>query len=245
MLKRILLLFVFVGGTFAGFSQSQPSKAKLGSRPDLPGDLMLHYGVHMLPGASDAMGIKIMPSQSFGLRYLYPIKFGESHFSFHAGLGLDYEKYMPKGDKTLAYGKDTNGDPQLQLVKADSIVGGNASIRKSKYEADYLDIPLEFRWRSRDEFNKGISIAVGGYVGVLFSAKTKIKYREDNQTKKLKNKQNFELNNYRYGVHGRLGLGAFGAYFNYQLSDLFGDKKGPNNGESLTPLSFGLTYNLF
>jgi hypothetical protein len=85
----------------------------------------------------------------------------------------------------------------------------------------------------------------------LINGKTKIKYNQNEQTKKIKRKENFELNQFRYGAHFRIGIAGFGAHFEYDFSELFNPGRGPlNNAEEpqptqMTPFRFGLSFNLF
>jgi hypothetical protein len=44
---------------------------------------------------------------------------------------------------------------------------------------------------------------------VLYDSFTKLKYKEYGETKKLKNKQDYHLTQYRYGLMSRIGLGDF------------------------------------
>ena len=116
---------------------------------------------------------------------------------------------------TLNYGSNPNTEGQVIII--DSVganIIGNGFVEKSKFESNYINIPLEFRFYfNKDKIdNGGFFLAAGGSIGYLISGKTKIKYVENEETKKIKRKENFELNQFRYGAHFRVGVSGFGAY---------------------------------
>ena len=53
-----------------------------------------------------------------------------------------------------------------------------------------------------------------------------MKYKESGETKQLKNKQNFNLTRFRYGVYGKLGIGNFSLFGYYNLTPLFKEGEG-------------------
>jgi hypothetical protein len=83
----------------------------------------------------------------------------------------------------------------------------------------------------------------------LFDSFTKIKYTQDGVTKKLKDKQNYNLNPFRYGVTLRVGAGNFTVYSYYSLSTLFKEGKGPNDGNGaysdITNFTVGISLAAF
>ena len=60
-----------------------------------------------------------------------------------------------------------------------------------------------------------------------YEVKTKVKYEENSQTKKYKNFENYNVPNFRYGVYGRFGVSGISLYYYYSLSEMFENKKGP------------------
>lgn len=60
----------------------------------------------------------------------------------------------------------------------------------------------------------------------MFDSFTKIKYKENGEVKKLKDKQDYNLNKIRYGVSAKIGVGNFSLFGYYNLSDLFKKDKG-------------------
>ena len=110
---------------------------------------------------------------------------------------------------------------------------------------NYIDIPLELRWRLKKyDPKRSLTVTLGGKVGYLFDSKTKVKYDEDGETKKTKQKEKFELSSLRYGAYAKVGFGGFTAFYYYSLSDLFKKDKGPM-GTTMYPMTFGLSLALF
>ncbi len=214
-------------------------------RPDIPGDLMIEFGFNWAQENPPGYGFKTMSSRTFNAYYLYDMNIGESAFSFHPGIGVGTEKYAFDKNITLGYGLDSLGNKEVQFVPLDSIYGDGISYSKSQFNVNYIDIPLELRWISRKyDPKRSLTITLGGKIGVLFDSKTKVKYSEDGETKKTKQKEKFELSQLRYGVYGKIGYGAFSAYYYYSLSELFNKDKGPL-GTTMYPMTFGLSMALF
>ena len=254
-IKHSILFLVFALSSMVAFGQEPTPKntkanrtSKLiqenAGRPDLPGDLMVEFGFNWVQESSP-IGFNTIKSKTFNAYYLYEMNIGESAFSFHPGIGIGTEKYAFEQDLTLGYGFDSLGNEEVQYVALDSIYGIGTSYKKSQINPNYVDIPLEFRWRSRKyDARSSLIITVGGKVGFLFDSKTKVKYTENGETKKTKQKEKFELSTFRYGVYGKLGYGGFSAFYYYSISDLFNEDKGPM-GTTMYPMTFGLSLALF
>ena len=214
-------------------------------RPDIPGDLMIEFGYNWVQEHPPGIGFKTMASRTFNAYYLYDINIGESALSFHPGIGLGTAKYAFADNLTLGNGIDDLGNDQVQFVPLDSIYGQGISYKKSQINANYFDIPIEFRWRSRKyDPKRSFKITAGAKVGVLFDSKTKVKYREDGESKISKQKEGWELSKIRYGVYGKIGIGGFSVFYYYSLSDLFKKDKGPM-ATTMYPMTFGLSLALF
>ncbi|MBM3437128.1 MAG: PorT family protein, partial [Bacteroidetes bacterium] len=101
----------------------------------------------------------------------------------------------------------------------------------------YLDIPLEIRYKSKNDFR----LAVGFKFGFLLRAHTKYKgddYLADNPDDVVykKSKLSF-LEKNRYGFTARIGYKWLNLWGYYQLSTLFQKDYGPE----MYPVSVGIT----
>jgi hypothetical protein len=91
-------------------------------------------------------------------------------------------------------------------------------------------------------------VAIGGRIGYMYDSFTKIKYKEDSETKKLKDKQDYNLTKLRYGVSAKIGLGNFSLFGYYNLTNLFEDGKGPylkNTQKDFPTFTVGISLSSF
>ncbi|MEP2026973.1 MAG: hypothetical protein ABJH98_07090 [Reichenbachiella sp.] len=118
--------------------------------------------------------------------------------------------------------------------------------KKSKLAATYINASLmpmlEFNssgrsrsWNWNRYRNRGFRIGAGMYAGYRIDSWTKIKYSDNGDNKKDKDKGNYYLNNFRYGVKAQVGFRGMDLFFNYDLNDVFATGKGPE----LQAISFG------
>lgn len=232
----LLALLVLVSGAL--FGQEKKKKA---ARPDIPGSFMVDFGFNHAMKEPAEFQQAFWGSRTVNFYYQYPIHFGHSKYSFNPGVGISLERWKFKNEFTLAE-VNTNGDLTYSLVSANTIY---PNVKKSMLVTNYLEAPLEFRYDTNPEdIARSFSVAVGARVGFLFDSFTKIKYKEDGQTKKIKDKQDWGLNPYRYGVYSRVGIGAFNFFCFYNLTTVFQENKGPSN-TGMNSLTFGISLNGF
>ncbi|MEM6697067.1 MAG: outer membrane beta-barrel protein [Bacteroidota bacterium] len=108
----------------------------------------------------------------------------------------------------------------------------DTELRRNKLKTTFIEVPLMLTITPGR--NDNYFISGGVYGGVLVGSKQKIK-SEDGDVNKIKD--DFNLNKFRYGVEGRIGLGPVSFYAQYSLVDLFREDQGPQ----LTPINIGLT----
>jgi len=151
-------------------------------------------------------------------------------------------------------------DPRTRLVKGDNgVVFDQWDVEmqssKSKLTAVYLNahfVPvLDFGYRARkrtydDGFvqkrlryrRNGFRIGAGGYVGTRIDSYQKLVWRGTGHKSKLRERDNFYLENFRYGLRFLLGYGEVDLFVNYDLNSLFAEDRGPE----LNAISFGLSF---
>ncbi len=238
----ILSLFSLTGQAQESTQDDSMIKPKeLRSRPDIPGDVMIELGFNFLLNAPETIKPSFWGSKAVNVYYLFDFPIGKSHFSFHTGLGLGLDKYDFSNPVTLAI-DDNNKTTTISLEDA---IGAGIDFRKSKLAANYVDLPIEFRFLTNpNDANRSFKVALGGRVGVLYSAHTKVVYKTDGQIKKLKDQQGFNLSPIRYGVYGRLGIGNVNLFYNYYLNSLFKSEDGPERTD-VQPMTFGISITGF
>ena len=135
------------------------------------------------------------------------------------------------------------GEEQVEFIEN---TDPNFNFDKSKLSSTYLNASLVpmFGFGRRDSNRrwswKGASsfrIGAGAYAGYRLLSYTKVKFDDGNGTEKDLVRNNFFLNNFRYGIRAQIGFGSTDLFFNYDINELFQEGKGPK----LNAFSFGIT----
>lgn len=194
-------------------------------QPNIPGTFVLELGINSALDAPDRFDVGLWGSRTVNVYYTHELRLMKSKFSLVPGIGLSLERFKFKNGATLGYNAN---DSLTLLLPAETAITGE---RKSQLITNFIDVPVELRFTSNpDDPNRAFKIAVGGRIGYLYDAFTKMKYKEDGETKQYKDKQNFNLNRFRYGVYGKLGIGNFSLFGYYNLTPLFKEGEGLYEG---------------
>lgn len=162
------------------------------------------------------------------------------------GAGVDWYNFKFEDDRTRLDHTPTG-------VEFYQLPSSEVRAIKSKLTASYVNVNvvpmLDFRYKSKlvresDGTTKRIKnyksdafrIGLGGYAGYRIGSYAKYKF-DDGDTRKAKDRENFHLNNWRYGMRLQLGFKGVDLFANYDLNELFSTGRGPQ----LQGLSFGLT----
>ena len=204
----------------------------------------MEFGFNQPFNKPDKFDLAWFGSRTFNLYYQYELPILKSKFSFVPGIGLSLERYQFKNYHTLQY----NVNDSLKMVSpADANYPG---IKRSQLITNFIEVPLEFRFSTNPEDpGRSFKFALGGRVGYLYDSFTKVKYREDGETKKIKDKQNFKLSEFRFGVYSKISFGYISLFSYYNLTPLFETGKGPldKNGNAVDTnnFTFGLSLSSF
>ncbi len=139
---------------------------------------------------------------------------GRGTVNIQSALTIDYNNYYFVNDITLQPNQDV-------LTISDS--SGNFEL--NKLFVRYAQIPLMLNFNTSPRREDGLSFSIGGYAGVMWKARTKQKSANGG---KVKISDEFNLNQFRYGLTARLNFKWFRFYTNYNLSSLFANDEGPN-----------------
>lgn len=238
--------------SFSSFAQDEVTDPNFTEYQDkVPGTLVFEFGYNMLQeGTPHNMDIEFFKSRSANIYYMYDFRlFGSKKLSFNPGFGLGMDNYMFAKEVSLTRGQN-NSLFVLSATQFESGVNTDSTsfgIEKSKLNVNYFDIPVEFRFRTKPS-KKSFRFAVGGKIGFLIDAKTKVRYELDGDTYKFKNKTRNGLENFRYGVHARIGFGSLNLFGYYALSELFEAELNDSNGKlegNMSNVIIGLTLVTF
>ncbi len=182
----------------------------------------------------------------FGINSTYQTTFN-NRFYIEWGPGISWYNFKFEnermriteiGDQTV-FIEDTNPDKDYKKSKLTaSFINfsavpmfqfGNAKTRKNRSISRWSDWN-DFRLGQPDA---GLRLGVGGYAGYRLGSFSKVKFEGG---KKDKDRDNFNLNNFRYGVRLQVGFRGTDLFFNYDLNELFATDKGPK----LNAFSFGI-----
>lgn len=159
----------------------------------------------------------------------------KNHNLLHAkyGLSLMYNNLRPTDNRYFV----KNGDvTELQT--------GFTNFDESRFRNVYLTAPvhLEFDFTPKKtdkdgnsyfRTHKSFRLGVGGYAGVKIKSKQILKYEEDDQKIKVKQKGDFNVNDFNYGLSAYIGYGQLSLYAKYDLNPLFKDNAVDQNNVSL------------
>ena len=253
MSKRVGLLLMLALLFTSGLSIAQENqdidekeaKKKIeGARPDLPGVLGLDLGFVLAPNLPEDMSMKIWPSIYFRGYYKWDLWLGKSNFSVHPGVSVTSETYTFSENRSFASVPTFDGY-QTVLVDLDTILAPDADIKRSQFNAVYLGIPIEITYNTNREYpKKSFKITVGVNFDFRVDSKTRVRYKQDDQNKKIKQKEDFDTAWYRINLTGRFQYASFGVFYNYSMTQLFEGSNGPL-GTTTQPMSFGISFDLF
>ncbi|MFH1296869.1 MAG: outer membrane beta-barrel protein [Bacteroidota bacterium] len=165
-------------------------------------------------------------NQGFQTFIMYNVPFGKSNFGFAIGLGFRAQNLYGN------FQVDSKMD-STTLVK----IPDSANYKRSKLTLPYLELPIEFRFKSKSK----IAVGIGFKIAYLLPAHTKYVgddyYIEKNLEKlRVKFREIKNLEQFTYGPTFRIGYRWFHINAYYSLSKIFT----LGNGPEMYPLSIGI-----
>ncbi len=224
----ITLTFLFLSGVMMGQDEipaPSPKKASFSFKGKDDRMILDFNWSNWIDGPKD-IDLDFAKSRGFGLKLMKDSPIKESRFS--VGFGLGFATQNLHTDALIT----TDSLDNTVFIKAQDL-----KFKTNKLSLNYLEVPLEIRFRSKQlKKDNKLKIAAGGVVGILLQSHTK--YKDDDVKFKEFNIDNLEP--LRYGVTVRLGYGEWALSGNYYLSSSFKSGDGPEFttytvGLSITP----------
>lgn len=131
----------------------------------------------------------------------------------------------------------TKGPEQVELLD-NNISRPEINPRRSKLNITYLNlnvVPMFHFGKSSDAFR----IGAGPFGSYRIASKSKFKY-DDKGKDVVKN--NFHINNWKYGLKAQVGWKGVDLFATYDLSPIFIEDRGPEADYPLRAISFGVIF---
>lgn len=121
---------------------------------------------------------------------------------------------------------NTDGDIALQEFPL--------NLNRAKFRTTNLVFPMHIEFGPSKKIEKKnyfrysthnqLKVGLGGYAGVNIANMQKLKYKEDGNRIKNKQRDGFEVNEFVYGLSGYVAVGEVALYVKYDLNPLFKDQ---------------------
>jgi hypothetical protein len=238
IMRKIVIAVLAVCLVSSAFAQKDSTIRKMmpGSKKEAPSNdhFFIQLGYLSWTGKPDSIRTKGMPrTLNMYVMLNFPFK-TNPHWSVAIGPGIASDNmYFDK--MTVGIARTT---PAVQFMD----VSDTAHFKKYKLSTNYLEAPVELRYRFNPEDDrKSVKVAVGAKVGVLINAHVKgvtlenvsnqtiNDYTAKESTKRFFNKQ-------RLSLMGRVGVGSFSVFASYAITSLYQEGLGP----AIHPMSIGL-----
>ena len=145
-------------------------------------------------------------------------RLSKSPFWLRTGASISWN-VLDFGDRSLISNDFYPGPEQgvtVRLVEDASVVYTRSSLTTS-----YIEAPLEFVFNSSKKGDKGVTIGIGGYVGLRLKTTRKINYTDLTGPVQDRKINRFYNNPVSYGLSTRLGYGSIYVKGRFALSKYF------------------------
>lgn len=160
------------------------------------------------------------------------------HINIITGLSFEFYRYNWVNDYVITEG-NPSGSPAILPVKLTDVNGQDIKFEKNRMYSSFLTIPLMLNFESKPhKLKNSFHLSAGGFAGFKLASNVRLKGAG---IEKL-DKENFNMNNFRYGLTGQIGYGPVTFYANYSLVPLFKNVSQPGGltQPELFPLNFGV-----
>lgn len=225
-MKKNLLILIFMPFLAQASTGIDSTDSTVPGMPVNDG-LFFNLTLENLREVSPDIDIKTFRSRGFEIGYIYPLQLPDETLGLGIGLQLSFQNIH---SNLFSWELDSAGN-------ASDFLADNEKYKKNKLGNTYLEVPFELRFKTRPGLDEqSFKISAGFKTGYLLSSYTKFKDEESKYRFVVDNIEDF-----RYGLTGRIGYGRLCLYGFYGLNDVF--KK--DEGIPVQPYSIGVTYFFF
>ena len=232
---RVGRMRVYVDESGADTKVKFETDAKKEDNPNFSTHFNLDLGINnflqkgSFPTSDQPYATKGWGSWNVGLNWMGSQRLSD-RLRWNFGLGFQWYNFKFENRDIQA----VRGQDQIGFVERTDVTGV-----KSKLSASYLTAMTLLKANLGKDKDKGLSLAVGPYIGYRLGGRSKFVYEESGRAVDRTEKINtgLYLENLRYGLRGEVGIGKHLTFFStYDLNELFQEGKGP----SLNPITFGI-----
>lgn len=230
MNKSLFLFFCLFSITRFAYCQMENADEKGWGKHD---KMLLDIYHNNMVENSNKIKVKFR-SFGWGVSLMYDIPFStSSNFSVAIGGGYANQNYFSNSDVVRTFNPDTTLSGSYSIFLP--IDGNLRTVKKNRLATNYIDIPLELRFRSKeDKHGNQVKFTLGAKFGALINIHSK--YFENGN--KYKSYIFPNANKWRYGTYFRIGYERWTFNGYYSISTLFDN----NKGVKANPFSVGITF---
>lgn len=233
------------------FAQAQDSETKpktpIGGRPNIPSDLNFEFGFNQLTNRPANIGVDFFGSRTFNVSYQFPVYLmgKNSGFTLNPGFGVGSDKIEFNDNQNLFVNTDL-GANSSELMDVTDVYGDNIIVKTNNFATNYFEVPIDLRYHlNKNNYSKSFRFSVGGKVGFLYEAHTKVKYESAAYDKrKIKDSQSYGLEKIRYAISVKAGSPGFYVWGNFYLNDVWEKGRGPFATQA-SQVNFGVAVTVF
>jgi hypothetical protein len=226
MKKFVAVILVVI--SFSAFAQVDTAKASFSkrytkfSKDRIAIDLNGTNWIHKIPG----LNIKWY-SRGINIYFNYDFQIKKSFFSIAPGIGVSCSNIYHRSEMTDSTGPGIQFKP---LANPDNY-------KVNKLSLTYIDIPIEFRFRTKpDRLDNSWKFVAGFKAGIRVDGHTKTSTKTPKEIVKLKPFP--DLNLFHAGPFIRIGYSSFNLTAYYGILGVFKNNRGPQANEFSVGISF-------
>lgn len=148
-------------------------------------------------------------------------------FGIVTGMGIRYNSYDLEKEVVVVN----------QMDSTFAVEDPTRSITKNRFKTNSIQVPLMLETNIGVDAKHSFHLAVGGLASYTFGTRTKQKYKQEGDNFKVKDRNDFNVNDFQFAATARVGYGDFTLYASYNMTPLFEKDKGPE----LYPFTVGLS----
>jgi hypothetical protein len=179
----------------------------------------------------DVFDLRSGKSLSWNINFFeFAFKNEKKTFGLVTGMGISFNDYAFDLPVTLEK-EDGYGMTVPKSIKLE-----DKSVKKSKLHVNYLTVPLLLEVKTPLRMGSSrLSLSAGAIGSLYIGSHSKYKYHDK---AKVKIKGNYNINQWKYDLTGRIHFGDFTVFANYSMTSLFENGQGPE----IHPLMIGISF---